>query len=285
VTFQEFSSKKVFGVPILYLIGAAVAVLVVVAWKMKPSAPDAAEEEVPVDAADVDQETKDPYDGFETQGTVTVVQQPAPSTADNANASISNNATWVSRGIQFLGAQHSVPGTTAQAALTKYLADADRSFEEEKYVNMVITELGPPPDLEGGGGSVAGEKLQKQFTTAPGVHSVKNLGDQSYSSLAALYYGRTDADAISLIQAKNPTLGPNGPWPVGTKVNIPVFAQPKVYKVPPGKGETAKVIAAKNGIVGTQAMVILGRWNNANESSMNPEKVFKPGSYLKVGPI
>lgn len=284
MTFQDFTAKKVFGIPILYVIGAAVAIFVVVAVKMKPSADKTAEEETPPDAADVNGDVADPYDDFETKGTVVVAPQPSPSLADNANSSITNNDTWKSRGVQFLGQQHSIPGTQANAALNKFLNDEDRSYQENEWVNMVIRELGPPPDQVSGGGAVGAKPATKQFGTPPGTHTVESDKDNTFPAIAALYYGRAGKDELDLLQTANVGIGIIAPYPIGTKVVVPAFAPPKMYKVPAGKGETAAVIASKNGIVGSNAMVILGRMNNSNESSMNPAKLFAPGSVLKVGP-
>lgn len=278
MNFKEFAGKKVFGIPVLYLIGAAVIIFAVIAFKMKPSK-DAAEE-TPPDAGGPDETAKDPYDAFETNGTVVV--QPAPATPDPnlANASIETNQAWLSKGVQFLVSEKNVTGTVASTALTKYLNGQDRSYAEEEYVNVVIKELGPPPDGVDTGGSVSSKPATKQFTSFPGVHKIVGGSDNNYAALAALYYNSTAQDRIDLLQAANVDLGRNGPWAEGTQVKIPAYIAPKYYVTSSNKTkrETASQVAAKNGITLTQ----LAYLNNPPNEAYAPNYAFNPSQRVRV---
>lgn len=277
MTFNDFASKKVLGVPVLYLIGGAVVILAVVAWKM-PS--KSTVEDTPADAGGPDENAADdPYDDFETKGTV-IVQPVQPTPDPNlSNSSIPDNETWIRKGIEYLTQKKDVPGSDASNALNKFFSGQDMSYDEKSHVDAVFAEFGPPPDGGGGGGSVGTKPLTKQFTTFPGTHVIQGGADNSFGALASLYYNSNANDRIDLLQAANTSLGANGPWPTGTKVKIPAYTVPKMYKVSASGGERADAIAKKNGIT----LVQLGRMNNVNETSVTPTKLYPKGSNLRVG--
>jgi hypothetical protein len=275
LTFQDFASKKVAGVPILYLLGGGVVILAIVAWKMKPSADSAQAEEAPADAADVAGDLPDPYDGFETKGSVTVAPQPTPDTS--ANAAVQSNTEWVSKGVQWLVAERNVNGTDAYRALNKFLNDEDRSYEEQQYVDLVFKAYGPPPDQGGGGGSVGPKVATKQFTGS-GTHTVMSSNDNTASALAALYYGSNAQDRIDLIEAANLTLGV-GPYPTGSKIVIPAYHTPTYFTVQKAGGMTAAEYAALNGAIPLNKLAAL---NNPKGGTYAPTYRFAKGTRLRV---
>lgn len=151
-SFQEIAHKKIAGVPVLYLAGAAVIVLGIVAWRMKPSSPKA--EESPLDGGTPDAELDEnghatlggnPYAGMSSNGTVTVVQQPAP-VAETEPDTIDTNDEWIRKGSEWLVAKQNVPGSAAFTALSKYVQGRSRSITENQWVELVIKEQGYPPD-------------------------------------------------------------------------------------------------------------------------------------------
>lgn len=244
MAFADLARKKVAGVPVIYLAGGAVAILAVVAWKMKPSVP--ATTETPVDAGgDATAVDESAYDGLATQGTVTVVQQPNQTVADPV---VPTNSTWVRDGAAWLVSEKKIDGTVAYAALTKYVSGQDRSFDENALVNLVIDHQGAPPDDIAEGGTSGTAAAQKQFSEFPGHHVIKNASDNGFPQLAQLYYNSAAGDRIDLLQAANPTLGETGPWATGTTVLIPAYHAPVYYTVTAAKGETASQVASKNGI-------------------------------------
>lgn len=275
MNFNEFAAKKVLGVPILYLIGAAVAILVVVAWKMKPSKPDAVDE-TPVDAADVGGETADPYDDFETKGTV-IVQPTVPNPDPNlSNQSIETNQQWVTKGTTFLLTENKASGTEAASALNKYLTGQDRSYEEDILINLVIKELGPPPDGSDQGGTTGPKPVGKQFTGA-GTHTVQGTSDNTASSLASLYYNSNAQDRVDLIEAANVGKG-GGPWATGAKITVPEYTVPKFYITPASGYLSAKNLAAKQGV----SLDKLALLNNPAGGIYNPEYRFGPNSRVRI---
>lgn len=276
MNFSEFASKKVLGVPVLYLIGGAVAILVIVAWKMKPSKPDAVDE-TPADAADVGGETADPYDDFETKGTVivspTAVPNPDPSLA---NQSITTNQEWVMKGTAFLLAHNKASGTEASGALNKYLNGQDRSYEEEILVNLVIGELGLPPDGADQGGTAGPKPIAKQFTGS-GTHTVQGTADNTASALASVYYNSNAQDRVDLIEAANVGKG-GGPWATGAKITVPEYTVPKFYITPASGYLSAKNLAAKQGV----SLDKLALLNNPAGGIYNPEYRFGPNSRVRI---
>lgn len=249
MTFQEFAHKKVLGVPVIYLAGAAAVILAVVAWKMKATVVPPADsgDTTGGSAADNAIDPTD-YSGLASNGTV-VVQQTPTNPADTTPV-IKTNSDWVREGAEWLTSTENVPGSQANAALSKYVNGVDRTFQEQTWVDDVIKEKGQPPDDIAEGGAVAGKPAQKQFPSPPGTHTITGNGDNGYPELATLYYGGADADRQDLIQAANTNLGLKGPWPVGTKVTIPVFQPISIYTTT--KAETKNSIAGKNGITRSQ---------------------------------
>jgi hypothetical protein len=221
MTFSEFANKKVLGVPVLYLAGAAVVILAIVAYRMD-SKESPSEEQTPEGPPDAGSEgsTDDFYDALATQGTVTVVQGANQTSPDPV---VKTNETWIREGAEWLVAQNMATGSQALQALTKYINGVDRSYQEQQWVDAVFKEKGAPPDGVSEGGNVGSKPAVKQAGTLPGIHTITGNSDNGYSQLAQLYYGSSDADRQDLLQAANTNLGLSGPWPIGTKVNIPAY--------------------------------------------------------------
>lgn len=143
---KTLAKRRVLGIPVLYLIGGAVLLLALYAWKAKAKAPakaaDTPAEEDVTDAGDYV-----PSDGlFPTLPTGTVVTAPSTSTtADNANSSIDTNSEWLTRGVAYLGTK-GIGGGAAQGALQAYLTGVQLSTVQGRYRDMVVAELGLPPD-------------------------------------------------------------------------------------------------------------------------------------------
>jgi hypothetical protein len=150
-SFQEIAHKKIAGVPMLYLAGAFVVVLGVVAWRMKPSA-DAPPEESPSDGgtdAQLDDnghaDGSNPYAGYSGNGTVIVApQQPAPDNPEDTRPG--SNDEWVRQGAEWLVADKKVNGQAAYVALNKYINGQSRSYQESSWVDQVIAAKGLPPE-------------------------------------------------------------------------------------------------------------------------------------------
>lgn len=275
MTFQEFAHKKVAGVPVIYLAGGFVVILAIVAWKLKPSTPPA--DTTPVDtggsAADNAIDPTD-YSGLATNGTVIVAPQSPPT--DTPNSSITTNSDWVQQGVQWLVGQNKSDGTTAVTALSKYINDQDRTYDENTLINLWIKQAGPPPDGVAGTGTVGSPPAKKQFDQPPGTHTVSNQNDNSLSAIATLYYGNGSSANVDLLQFANPPLAAaNINLPVGTKVNVPVYHDPKYWTV------TTKMTwaqaASKNGITESQ----LKNLNNGSAGWRNAPTLNK-GQVIRV---
>lgn len=246
-SFNEIAQKKVAGIPVLYLAGAFVAILAIVAWKMKPSVPpeeptgdeSTTPGNVPTDEGDVD------YSGLATNGTVTVVQ--GNQNQDQA-ADAPTNDDWERSAVDYLvSAKMATPGE-AQSAINKYLEGANLSFDEGKLRDAAITKLKLPPEPLHTIGSTGSEPAKKQAGTLPGTHIVKGPNDNTPGKLAVLYYGNGDALHVNKIVSENLALGPAGAtYNAGTKVHIPFYANPRYYTIDKSHVWPSQV-AAKNGI-------------------------------------
>lgn len=274
MTFKDFAAKRVAGVPVLYLTGAAVIILGIVAWKMKPA--PTGDSKTATDSGSTDGGSDaGVYDGLATQGTVTVVQQ--PTNPADVTPTVETNDTWVDKGARWLIANDKAPGTVAISALTKYVNGQDRTYDENQLVEAVIKQFGPPPEGVAEGGGVGPKPAQKQFTEFPGVHKITGNSDNSFALLSRLYYGvgTNVGGRIDLLQAANTNLGDDGPWPIGTPVKIPAYHAPVYYTVPTN-GMTRAQVAAKNGITVAQ----LNTLNNG--PNYNNVQTFPKGRKLRV---
>lgn len=246
-SFSEIARKKIAGIPVIYLAGGAVAILAVVAWKMKGTNDGATDAAATDDTGSTGAApTANPYDSLDSDGTVTVVQQTTPT---DDSATTKTNGDWVSDGVKWIIAnQNGVTGTQAQAALQKYIDGESRTFEEEGWVNAWIVIGGLPPDgITAGSGTIGSAPAQKQFTNFPGVHTVKGPNDNNYNKIADLYYGHSEQATFDLVQAANPQLGITGPFAVGSKINVPAYHTPQYYTVT-ATSMTAAQVASKNGV-------------------------------------
>lgn len=141
-------SQKVAGIPVVYIAGGAVAVITVVAWRMKDS-PDVTDGPAEGEDAIVDEnglaDGTNPYGGLATNGTV-IVQQPKPEPVDTEPDRPMSNEEWVRRGAEWLVKERNVSGPSAYIALEKYLAGKSRSTQEAQWVEAVIKVQGFPPE-------------------------------------------------------------------------------------------------------------------------------------------
>ena len=253
MNISELMKRKVAGVPVLYLAAAFVVILAVVAWRMKPSeaAPDP--DDMPVEEQPEGLDGSADYSSLATKGTVTVVQE---NPVTKPEAEVPTNDTWLRKAVAFLisdkaGNAQTTPGI-AQTAMSKYLDGQDLSYDEGRFRDAAVRELGLPPD----GSSrptVTGQKPgQRQFMSFPGSHKVIGGGDDTAGRLAALYYGGPAANSwehVSQIIAANPStlVAPQTLINPGTVVKIPAYRAPVMFKVTKDTLSKAK-IAAKNGI-------------------------------------
>lgn len=244
-SFQEFARRKIFGIPLLYLVGAGVIIVAIVAYKMKPATPatPAADADTPSTDANADTNDESAYSGLSTNGTVIVAPQPTTTTTV-----VETNDTWLKSAVAEVVKAKIATAGDAQSALTKYLAGDNLSFDEGKIRDYALEKLGIPPEPLYQIGTVSEAPAQKQFSLFPGTHTVKGNNDNSAGKLAQLYYGNADANHVNSIVSRNFNLGPSSTtYPPGTKVTIPEWTTPRYYTVQKGYQYPTQ-IAAKNGI-------------------------------------
>jgi hypothetical protein len=250
-SFSEFAKKKVLGVPVIYLVGAFVAILALVAWKLKPTVDpttgDTASDPAAGGGTDTptDSTTGMPdYSSLDNTGTVVVTPTPLPT----ADVTAETNDTWLKAAIAAVVAAKAATTADAQSALTKYLSGDNLSFDEGKIRDVALLKEGIPPEPLTQIGSVSAAPAQKQFTNFPGTHTVKGASDNSMSKIATLYYGSGDGVHADKIAAANTSLGPTASvLNVGTRVHVPAWVTPKFVKAAKGY-QTDSQIASKNGI-------------------------------------
>lgn len=244
-------TKKIAGIPILYLVGLGVAILAVVAFKMSPSEETTEETvgETTEESVDASEIASSDYGFAATRGTVVVTDN--TNTTTSAAAVLDSNELWVRRAAEWLSGQ-GYSATDALKAMSAYVEGQDLSYEQGQMRDKATAQFGlPPENITPGSTKDAPAKRQG---TPPCTHTVKGSYDNSYTELARLYYSRTDGLAIDLLQRDNVNrLGHEGPWPVGTTVKIPKWQSPKYATAKNGMNTLAQ-FAAKNGVTKTAIM-------------------------------
>lgn len=242
---KALMERKVFGIPVLYLVGGLVAILAVVAFRMKPGVDVPAEEETAsIDAVD----EGDPF-GVNPPlvgGGGTPVQYPDP----NTPSTVDDNDKWLRRAAEWLAGQGHATADQSMRALQRYLMGEQLSMAEGKLRDLAIDHFGYPPETVESGGDVPVPDPPTVPTTptpkkyiAPGFHTVTGSSDDSYTDMARLFYGRTDNAAIDLIQSYNIAQGHEGPFKVGTRFWIPAYAGPKYVKATASMRTAAQIIS------------------------------------------
>lgn len=206
---SAFLNRKILGIKVLYLIAVGVVGLAVAAYVIKPK--DAEIDEVSDVSADGGAGAVDAAGGASASGAAEVsdtaaiayptppsgtviVQQPGPSPSDGAvNESVLSNTEWLTRGTSFL-VSNKVGGTTAQTALSTYLAGGQLSVVQRSYVDMVIAEYGlPPQGTEGRPGSDVRTFIEYiRHPTTGGVFAV--YSDNTIYGLSSAARKRVEAE-------------------------------------------------------------------------------------------
>ena len=138
----SLSRKKVLGIPALYLAGGFVVVLAIIAWRAKTTkAVDTAATATTTPVATLG---GDLYPTM-PQGTV-IVAPAATGGLAGTNSSITTNDDWVKAGTAYLITQGYSAGD-AQFMLQTYLDGAQLSIDQGKARDIVITQIGLPPNL------------------------------------------------------------------------------------------------------------------------------------------
>lgn len=235
VTPTSFLNRKFLNVPYLYWAAGFVAVLAFMAWRMKPSTASADDS---ADDSGGDFDDAGNYVGggalaeqYPDMPTGTVVVAPNPPEQDNSldNQSITDNETWLKRGVAFLVGRGHGAGS-AQAALQTYLEGADMTNSQGAMRDAVIKELGLPPVAPSIGSTSS--KPGRNQGPLPRYHKVEGNSDDTVAEIASLYYGRADANAKSMIKNRTTYKSKYGDteprFPAGTQIYVPVMTTPKV---------------------------------------------------------
>ena len=253
-TGKSFWRRRVAGIPVIYLAAGIVAILAIVAFRMRNTNADTTmAEDVPMEAdqnSEADQ-FDTAYDAsyaqFSTKGSITAV----PAESANQDSVVETNETWLSKAVAW-NIQKGVSAGTAQNALQAYLSGADLTATQGVIRDNTVKEFGLPPDPPSMTNPTPATPSASDIPRRQGplarTHIVKNASENTYAKLAALYYPTADSTSIALIRSKNVgRLASDGPFAVGTGVRIPQYVVPK-YFMSTKKVDTAREIAAKNGI-------------------------------------
>jgi hypothetical protein len=252
--FKSLTTKKISGIPVIYIVLGVAVVALYGAFKLKPSAPasDAAATDSPDIQTDTAVDTSQPV----FQATPTITQPSGVNTGSVTSTPMADtDELWKRRCVEYLVGQ----GFTldvATSAITKYLNGEVLTATEARARDAAVKQYGIPPESVPGTATEPGTPTNIPTTPVysgpaskqgnpPTTHRVRGTSDDSFSELARLYYGMTSGGAVTLIAAYNPTLN-RTPIPVGTKVFIPHLIEPRWY-VATSANRNLYDIARKNG--------------------------------------
>lgn len=270
-------SKKVAGIPVVWLVLLVAVVALYAAIKIKPNTGDDPEmtgDEAPEFDGDID--TSQPVfsatptiiqpSGVVTGGSVSAVSQP------------DTDELWKRRAVSWL-AGNGYTLDIATSAITKYLAEEPLTALEARAKDAAVVQFGLPPETIPAGGSIPSpppaptpSKPASSQGVPPLWHTVMGTSDDSFSELAKLYYGiaGNGTGYINLIAGRNTSLPRTG-IAKGTRVRVPSATEPRYYTV----------TAAKRSLV---AIASANSLSAAKLKALNPSVVWpaKVGSRVRV---
>lgn len=235
---KALTSKKVAGVPVVYIAAIVAVVILYMAIRSKPTPDPAAEDAAASDGADTEGDAS--YDVVSQQPVFLV---PSTTTAAATPVEFTNDA-WGKQAIEWLIAQGNDPSLSS-SAITKYLASDNLTFQEGSLRDDAVKQFGLPPE----GLSTSRTLGYKGPASAQGVpptdHTVRGKSDDTFKELARLYYGSENADYVAQLRARNSTA--REPLAVGTTVRIPEAHNPKYYRAT-ASTRSLYAIARKNAV-------------------------------------
>lgn len=253
----SLTSKKIAGIPALYLILVVAAAGLYGAFKLKPSTATAdatATDSVDI-AGDSAGDTSQPV--FQATPVITQVSGTVSSVASVTGPDTDD--LWKRRAVEYLvSPSGGYSLDVASSAITKYLAGEPLSTVEAGARDKAVQQYGIPPEsvpvstVETPTTPVYSGPASKQGSP-PTRHTVKGTSDDTLTELCNLYYGAAAASMLTLVKANNPGL-PTGRIPVGRVVIIPKLIQPVYYKATSATRDVY-AIARKNG---TTAGLVVG---------------------------
>ena len=168
---KSWINRKVGNVPIIYIVGAGVFLLVVLAF-MSTRTPKQVENPT---TGNNNEPSPAERNLARTTTVVTAPTYQAP--ISTINGGIETNEQWLAKGIQYLISK-GISGGMAQAALQKYLQGADLSYQEGTYRDLALKQFGAPPNVVD-----LGKTRRSPLTQTPPNDELINWADpKSYAS-------------------------------------------------------------------------------------------------------
>lgn len=274
-TKGSFWRRKIAGIPMIYLVGAIVGVLAIVAFRMRnTNADDTMAADVPMEtdqnseADQFDDKYNTSYDAFTTKGSISAAD-PGQTTQE---AIVETNETWLAKAVPW-NIKKGVSAGTAQNALQAYLAGSNLTMEQSTIRDQTIAEFGLPPDPPSRTSATpTTTPTARNQGPLPRYHKIESTSDNTYAKIASIYYPSSDTTSVTLLRNANKgRLVTDGPWKIGATVYVPKYVVPKYY-ISTKKTNTATEIAKKNGI------------STASLTALNPGVKFpvKAGTKIRV---
>lgn len=271
---DSLTSKKVAGIPVLPVIFVVAAIGLYLAYKSK-STPVTAPVTTPDISTDAGVDTTQPT----FSATPTITQPSGVNTGSvTAISGPDTDSLWARRAVGYLVA-NGYSLDIATSAITKYLANSELSTVEAAARDKAVQQFGLPPETLPSSSTTPAAVAPVTHPNSPpptrqGVppttHIVKGTRDNTWASLAQLYYTFSGSGASVLIEGANPSL--RSPFAVGTPVHIPRLHAPRMYRTTSATHDLYS-IARKNAI------------SPSTLQALNPSRQFpvKIGTSVRVG--
>lgn len=272
---KALMARKVFGIPVLYLVAVAVAVLGYFAWKMKP-ATDKPEEETPSSDGSEGEQPLSGQPVFTSNPAPTYVQ---PSGDVSTEPSVDTNDKWLRRSIEWVAANKGVGVDEAQVALQAYLNGDQLSVRQGQIRDFAIAHFGLPPELVTSGGTVDApvpvpipDEPPPTPTPTPNAqpptYYTTKSGD-TWTSVCRKFYGNGDNAHVDYLQSWNVRSGAphSGAMRAGIRLFVPNYQPPKYIKAT-ATMRTAADIIKRNPPLNSAAML-----SELNDGMKFPVKV------------
>ena len=180
-------SKRYLGIPVVYLAGAVVAVLVIVAYLGSKKNTTGATGTATGTATTV---PVDPYSVLNSTGTVstgTPTYYVGSNTQNVDTTAVQTNADWQKSAVEYLISTGSTVGD-AQGAIQAYITGQDMTYAQGNLANQAVAKLGTPPTITNIG-AVAAKPAATPIVTAP-ENSSAPVNDVRIRNAYQYYLGR-----------------------------------------------------------------------------------------------
>jgi len=229
--WQELLSKKVAGIPVIWVVLVVAVVGLYAAIRLPRVEEPADEQDIPAGDS-----------GDDGQPIFRAREDSSTGLDSDSGTLEPTNAQWGRRAIEWLVANGATV-SLASLAISKYLNSETLSQAEGALRDKAVKQFGLPPEDIPTSNTLGYQGPASKQGEPPVTHVVRGKSDDTFAELAKLYYGMDNADTVILLMQANTTV--TAPFSVGTRIRVVPYSQPRYY-VATAATNTLYAIARKN---------------------------------------